>query len=201
MAGTVRQLPGRFYPAAIPNHVISMAVLTGLMYLLPGLFLMYSALVAWYSRAPWLARISEDLSGHWGKQAIGMVILTVIVAGLVWMLRMSWLAWLRFTTWRSISQRTLDNDHLGLLLDDQFLVFCHGEHFDEHQAGWLPKNSITNCRVKTVRHWFPKRSFQVTVTCLQYQHGGQQQELIIPERFGLTAHKMADEIERWLQSN
>jgi hypothetical protein len=170
------------------------------MYLLTTFFLMYSALVAWYSWAPWLARISEDLSGHWGKQAVGLVILAVIVDGLVWMLRLSWLAWQRFTTRRSIRHRTLDNDHLGLLLDDQCLVFCHGENFGEQHCGWLPKNSITSCRVKTVRHWFPKRSIQVNVMCLQYQHGGQQQELIIPERFGLSAHKMVAEVERWLQS-
>jgi len=201
MAGTVRQLPGWFYPAAIPHNAISLAVLFGLMYLLPALYLMYSGLVAWYSRAPWLSRISEDLSGHWGKQAVGLVILAVVVAGLIWMLRMSWLAWQRFTTWRIIRQNTPSNDQYGLLLGDQHLVFRHGEYFDEHHCGWLPKNSIVGCRVNTVRHWFPKRSFQVNVMSLNYQQDGQQHELLIPERFGMTAQQMVGAVEQWLQSD
>jgi hypothetical protein len=200
LAGTVNQLPGRFFPAAIPRHVISMAVLFGLMYLLPAVFLLYSGLVAWYTRAPWLARISEDLSGSWGKLAVGLVILAVIVGGLGWMLRMSWLAWLRCRTWTVIKRSTPEEAHYGLLLGDQHLVFRHGEHFDEHSCGWLAKSAITRCQVKTVRHWFPKRSYPVDVMSLHHKKAGQIHELLIPERFGMSAKVMGEEVNRWLQS-
>jgi len=197
--GTVKQLAGQFFPAATPNNVISMAVLLGLMYLLPTLFLLYSGLLAWYSRAPWLARISEDLSGSWGKQAVGLVILAVIVIGMAWMLRMSWLAWLRFNTWRTIKHSTPDSDHHGLLLDDQYLVFRHGEHFDEHCCGWVPKSSITGSRVKTIRHWFPKHSYDIQVVSLTYLSDDHNKELVIKERFGMSAVEMVNEIECWLK--
>lgn len=200
-AGTTDQLPGHFLSAQAPKNARLMALVFGLMYGLPALYLIFSGLLAWSGRAPWLGRMADDLSGSWGKQLAALLIAALVVAGLLWMLHMAWQAWRRWRIWQAIQHSTNGSAGAhGLLLDGHHLVFKHGDYFDDHTAGWLPKASIHRCEVTTVRQWFPKRSLDIPVVRILYRDGEQIKALVLKERFGLSAPAMGELIERWLNS-
>ncbi|WP_223787396.1 hypothetical protein [Marinicella meishanensis] len=201
-AGGNSQFSGQFLPAQAPNNARLLAVLFGLMYFLPVVYLLWSGLLAWYSRAPWLSRVVDDLSGSWGKQLVALLLGAVMVAGLAWMLRMAWLAWCRFHTWQAIQHSTAGQQGAhGLLLNADHLVFRHGDYFDDHTVGWLPKVAIHKVEITTVRQWFPKRSFHIPVVRILYHDGEQIKAMILKERFGLSAQAMGAMIERWLATD
>ena len=201
-SGSINELKGQFFPGQIPNNAMAAAVLFGLMYFLPVVYLLLSGLLAGYQRAPWISRVAESLASGWVMMAVGLAIGLVIGSGLVWMLRMSWLAWLRLLSWQTIKgQLAGAKAHHGLLLDEHNLVFCHGEHFDAYTCGWLPKTTIRSCEATAIRQWFPKHSFYIQAVNIQYtdQHG-QIQELILKERFGMGAEEMSGVIKEWAGS-
>lgn len=197
--GRIDKKVARFFPCQVPTNAISSALFFAAIYLIPAIYLTVAGTVALMQKRELVSRMISDMTSGWLMLLVGLLIAATVVWGLYLMLKTGLHACYRAQAWKQIKQTLSTADsHYGLILDENNLVFRHGEYFDESTCGWLTKAAIRSCRVKQIKVWFPKRSYFIDVVSVQYVDDQQQHELILKERFGMTAVTMCQQLEKWL---
>ncbi len=199
-SGNVHSAAGQFFPYKSSSATVAWAIFFSCIYILPAFVIIYAIPYYIYQDSTLVPRIIEDLTSGLFPFLVIITIFGAIVWITVFMLKMGWQSLARVAAWRKMQQAiTRGEHHYGLLLDEQNLVFRHGEHFDDYTCAVLPKHTINKCFVSKVRVWFPKQSFDINVVKLYYVDKQEQSnELVLREHFSLSALEMCDQIQAWL---
>ena len=201
-SGQFDSIKGDYRECNPPSSAMITAVFFSIIYLLPSVFILISGIHLFLEKPKLISQIVEDLSSGFGFLIIGIILFSIIVWGLYLMLKMAWHSWLRVGHWMQVNNRkNNDKSGFGFLLDEHNLVFRHSEYFDEYTCAFLPKTSIISHKSDKIRFWFPKQSYNINVVKIQYKDEQQQiRELIIKERFSMTASNMNQLIQQWVNA-